>query len=80
MTIMIYEKKWSDKKQEAIFCLFAKELQTASNKKTEYDFIDIDLDWYTDFTAYLSNVKMYKINSIGKYIKILKIVLNDATE
>jgi Phage integrase SAM-like domain len=57
-----------------------KALQLNSKRKDEYDFHDIDLEFYTDFTAYLRDVKMYKVNNIGKYIKILKIILNDATE
>ena len=39
-----------------------------------YDFNDIDMQFYYDFTAYLKN-KKYAVNSIGKCIKELKYIL-----
>lgn len=39
-----------------------------------YDFKDIDMNFYYDFTAYLKN-KNYAINSVGKCIKELKAIL-----
>ncbi len=54
-------------------------------KKKEYDFADIDMQFYHDFTAYLKseikdrkgNVKKkaYAVNSIGKCIKQLKVIM-----
>lgn len=57
-------------------------------KKCEYDFDDINMSFYHDFTAYLKmeikdskgNVKKaaYNVNSIGKCIKQLKVILGVA--
>ena len=54
----------------------------------EYDFKDIDLDFYGDFVAWLQkkNIgtketpKYFSANSVGKFIKNLKVFLNKATE
>lgn len=53
--------------------------QFEAQQKWKYDFEDIDLDFYEDFTAFLRKVGL-ATNSIGKYIRILKAVLNEATE
>jgi len=55
----------------------------AGNRKI--DFNDIDLDFYGDFVKYLETVpkvngKPYKANTVGKFIKNLKVFLNKATE
>lgn len=42
-----------------------------------YDFKDIDMTFYYDYTAYLKN-KNYSINSVGKCIKELKTILYTA--
>jgi integrase len=42
------------------------------------DFNDIDLQFYNDFSLYLQNIP-YSINTIGKYIRTLKTILNEAT-
>ncbi|MEI6764883.1 MAG: site-specific integrase [Bacteroidota bacterium] len=52
--------------------------QTA--KRIKINFNSIDLDFYIDFTEYLTKEKRYSTNTIGKHIKILKTVLNEATE
>lgn len=54
-------------------------------KKKEYDFDDIDMQFYYDYTAYLKkelkdrkgNVvkKAYNVNSVGKCVKELKVVM-----
>ena len=44
-------------------------------KKREYNFDDIDLDFYKDYTAYL-NKRNYSINSVGKCIKQLKTIMS----
>jgi integrase len=49
-------------------------------KKKKVDFDNIDLDFYADFTNYLQKVKKHSVNSIGKQIKIIKTILNEATE
>lgn len=49
-------------------------------KKRPFRFEDIDLDWYNGFVAYLTTEKRHSVNFIGKHIKCLKTVLNDAAE
>lgn len=44
------------------------------------DFNTIDLDFYYDFLQYLTDEMNLSTNTIGKDIKTLKTVLNDATE
>ena len=48
-----------------------------TEKKRTYDFKDIDMNFYYDYTAYLKN-KNYSINSVGKCIKELKAIMNAA--
>jgi integrase len=45
-----------------------------------FDFADIDLEFYTDIVAYLRDIKGLAPNTIGKFIKVLKTVLNQAVE
>jgi Phage integrase SAM-like domain/Phage integrase family len=58
-----------------------------TTRKRPIDFDTIDLDFYTDFTEYLSKRLILpnksiglSTNTIGKDIKILKVVMNEATE
>jgi integrase len=51
-----------------------------STKRRTIDFKTIDLDFYTDFIEYLSKRLKLATNTIGKDIKTLKTVLNEATE
>lgn len=53
--------------------------QFEEKQKRKYDFENIDLDFYEDFTAYLRSTGL-ATNTIGKYIRILKAVLNEAAE
>lgn len=46
----------------------------------DYDFQDIDSQFFDRFTAYLMNVKRYATNTHGRTIKFLKTVLNRAKE
>ncbi len=46
--------------------------------RTQVSFDSIDLEFYRDFIGYLESLNFRK-NTIGKYIKNLKSVLNDAT-
>ena len=48
-------------------------------KHKRYDFIDIDLKFYDDFVAYFTT-KDYSINTIGRLIKELKIIMRAARE
>ncbi|AYQ34949.1 site-specific integrase [Runella sp. SP2] len=43
------------------------------------DFDSMDLDFYGDFTEYLTNRKKFAANNVGKYIQTLKTFLNEAT-
>lgn len=49
------------------------------SKGRKYDFEDINLDFYEDFTIYLQGLKL-AANTIAKHIKVLKAILNEATE
>lgn len=52
------------------------------HKKTRIrvDFDTIDLDFYHDFIGYLQKEHNFTTNTIGKHIKTLKVILNDAVE
>lgn len=52
----------------------------AKFKRCKYDFKDIDLDFYHDFSKYLTQHVGFAQNTVGKQIRILKIFLNAATE
>jgi len=54
------------------------EFQTT--RKRVIDFNTIDIDFYTDFTEYLTKKLKLATNTIGKYIKTIKTILNEATE
>lgn len=58
--------------------VFLKEYQ--HKQKRPIDFGTIDLDFYSGFTEFLTKDKLQSTNSIGKHIKNIKAVLNDATE
>ncbi|NPD47116.1 site-specific integrase [Lentimicrobium sp. S6] len=47
-----------------------KEFNKYQNKA--YDFNDIDLNFYTDYTNYLYSVRKYKDNTVGNHIKNIK--------
>ncbi|GAB2605666.1 site-specific integrase [Spirosoma areae] len=51
----------------------------ADTYKRAVDFDTIDLDFYEDFTSWLTFTKGYSANNVGKYIQMLKSFLNDAT-
>ncbi len=48
--------------------------------KRRISFETIDLDFYHDFIEHLTTNKSHSTNTIGKIIKNIKVVLNDATE
>lgn len=48
-------------------------------KRKRYDFGDIDLKFYDDFVAYFT-AKDYSINTIGRHVKELKIIMRAARE
>lgn len=49
-------------------------------QKKSIDFHDIDMDFYNDFRHYLTEVLNLNPNTIGKDIKTLKTVLNEASD
>ena len=49
-----------------------------TNKAVDFD--NIDLNFYTSFNDYLTNKQKQSLNTIGKYIKVIKSILNEATE
>jgi len=51
-----------------------------ATRKRVIDFNTIDVDFYTDFTEYLSKRLNLATNTIGKDIKTIKTILNEATE
>jgi len=55
-----------------------KEYQLTKRKPITFE--DITLEFYLDFTDHLTTVRKYSINSIGKHIRTLKGILNEATE
>ena len=62
--------------EQTIFHL--KGFKDANRIRTEFD--NIDQDFYTEFVGYLTNVKKFSPNTIGKHIKHLKVFLNEAKE
>lgn len=51
-----------------------------SKRKGRLDFENIDLAFYQDFVEYLQKHCNHTTNTIGKYIKTLKVFLKEATE
>lgn len=56
-----------------------KDFEKAKNKSVHFDFDDINLDFYADFTTFLQSFNM-ATNTIGHKIQTLKTWLNEATE
>jgi site-specific recombinase XerD len=52
----------------------------AKIKRKRIDFDTIDLDFYYSYFEYLTKDKKFSENNKGKLIKVIKTVLNDATE
>ncbi len=55
-----------------------KEFQTTYRRRISFE--TIDMDFYHDFVGHLTTTKKHSLNTIGKIIKNVKVVLNDATE
>ena len=49
-----------------------------TRKKVDFD--SIDIEFYNSFKDYLETVQKQSLNTIGKHIKIIKSMLNEATE
>ena len=50
-----------------------------SIRKSDFDFSDIDQSFYDQFVEYLQGLKFTQ-NSVGKHIRVLKLMLNEATK
>lgn len=55
-----------------------KEYAQSINKTLDFD--SITLEFYSQYTGYLTHERNLSLNTIGKHIKILKIFLNEATD
>lgn len=52
----------------------------SEKKKRRIDFDTIDLNFYHDYLEFLSKEKNHSNNTVGRHIKTIKSVLNEATE
>lgn len=52
----------------------------AAQKKLRIDYDVIDMNFYQEYTEYLSKEKNFANNTLGKHIKTIKTFLNDAAE
>ena len=50
-----------------------------SIRKKDFDFSDIDQSFYHKFVSYLQGLEFTQ-NSVGKHIRVLKLILNEATK
>jgi integrase len=51
-----------------------------SYKGKKYDFEDINSRFYSDFNDYMTTEKKYSVNTLGRSVKFLKTILNDAVK
>lgn len=51
-----------------------------ADTRNKVDFETIDLDFYISFNDYLTGKQKQSLNTIGKHIKVIKSILNEATE
>lgn len=95
LTLLGFIKDFIDKSPQRINSASGKTIEprTIQKYKTVYsvlvefgntyrrklDFETIDLDFYADFTEYLTHKKGFSVNNVGKYIQTLKTFLNEAT-
>ncbi len=52
----------------------------SQRRKIDLEFENINLEFYSNYISYLTNDLKYAVNTIGGYIKNLKVFLNEATE
>jgi integrase len=55
-------------------------LKIYAEDKGMFNFSDINMDWYFDFTSWCNEVRNYNPSTIGKHIKVLKSWLRKAEE
>ena len=73
------DKQISYQSKREFYVTFGYLKEYAQSKTKKIDFKDIDLDFYNDFVKYLESRNLAQ-NTIGKKIRFLKIVLNQATD
>ncbi len=79
----VYIKECENNRRESTlkdYEIVLKYLKQYNLKHKYIDFKNIDLAFYNDYLAFLSNEKSLSINTIGKHIKTIKSFLNEATE
>jgi integrase len=54
-------------------------LEFEKYRRRQIQFDDIDFEFYSDLKDYLEKERKFSLNTIGRCIKVLKIVLHDAT-
>ncbi len=69
LSLAMSKKYGTIKSLFADFCKF---------KGRAYDFADINATFYREFNSYMMNEKKYATNTMGRAIKFLKTILNDA--
>lgn len=55
-----------------------KEYVKATNKVIDFEHIDID--FYNDFTYFLTHTKMYRLNTVGKHLRNVKTFMQEALD
>lgn len=55
-------------------------LQTFAKEKGTFDFKDININWYFQFTDWCNSVRSYNPSTIGKHIKVIKTWLKKAED
>jgi len=73
-------KQFASKTQTAYKQLHDLLIEYSATTKKKIDFNDIDFEFYTDFVKFLTFNKTFAANTVGKHIKTLKTILNEATE
>jgi len=51
-----------------------------TDTRNKVDFENIDLDFYASFNEYSAEKQNQSLNTIGKHVKVIKSILNDATD
>ncbi len=73
-------KTFAVKTQTAYKQLHELLIEFSGRKRKPINFNDIDFEFYIDFVQFLTTEKEFSVNYIGKHIKTLKTILNDALE
>jgi site-specific recombinase XerD len=73
-------KRYSDATIQVYQNTYNRLKEFEATRKRKIDFNTIDIDFYTEFTEYLTKRLKLATNTIGKDIKTLKTILNEATD